>query len=65
MSSLQVFKTFDPYRVRANVSCLVEACPLDNTATADVRGEFSEQGMCCDVKSVPPDLDFPTTAQDF
>lgn len=64
MGSLQVFKTFDLYRIRADISCLIEAGPL-GAASADGRGEFWEQGVCCDVKSVPPHLDLPTTAQDF
>ncbi|XP_037230570.1 endoplasmic reticulum-Golgi intermediate compartment protein 3-like [Falco rusticolus] len=36
----------------------------DNTASPDVRGEFWEQSVCWDVKSVPSDLDFPTPVQD-
>lgn len=47
------------------MSCCVEAAPVDNAASADLRGEFWEQGVRCGVEAVPPDLDFPTTAQDY
>lgn len=65
MSGLQVSKTFNLYRVGTNISCLIEAGPPVNTASAYVKGEFWKPSTCFGAKSLPTDLDVPATAQDL